>query len=95
MYNIVLNVLSDGGKFFTSCFGTRTDGYNTGLLIEKDTFENIEVGVLKGRGRAHFFDKETLLKVLSQVGFKNIIIDTMLYTDNGLTVELLMAQGEK
>lgn len=95
MYSKVYDILNEEGKLFSSCFGTKTDGYNTGCSIEKDTFENIEKGVLAGRGRAHFFNKETLWTVLEDVGFKNIIIDTMLYTDNGITVELLIAQGQK
>lgn len=95
MYSNIYNILKAGGKVFTSCFGTKTDGYNTGQCLEKNTFINIEKGALQGRGRAHFYTKRELMKILEDSGFKNIIIDTMLYTDKGATVEMFTAQGEK
>lgn len=95
MYKEVYDVLKTGGKLYTSCFGTKTQGYGTGKCIENGTYEDIESGVLAGRAIAHFFFKEELESTLKSVGFRNIVIDNILYTDNGVQVEQFIAQAEK
>lgn len=75
--------------------GTKTQGYGTGKCIENGTYEDIESGVLAGRAIAHFFFKEELESTLKSVGFRNIVIDNILYTDNGVQVEQFIAQAEK
>lgn len=95
MYDKIYSILNEGGKLFTSCFGTGTDGYNTGVYIEEGTYENIEKGNLAGRGRAHFYEIDELKEVLKAAGFKNVIVDILTYTDNGVTVEIFNAQAEK
>ena len=95
MYKEVYEVLKTGGKLYTSCFGTQTQGYGTGKCIEDGTYEDIASGVLAGRAVAHFFSKEELENTLTLAGFKNIVIDYMLYTDNGVLVEQFIAKAEK
>ena len=95
MYKEVYDVLKTGGKLYTSCFGTKTQGYGTGKCIENGTYDDIESGVLAGRAIAHFFFKEELESTLKSVGFRNIVIDNILYTDNGVQVEQFIAQAEK
>ena len=95
MYKEVYDVLKTGGKLYTSCFGTKTQGYGTGKCIENGTYEDIESGVLAGRAIAHFFFNEELESTLKSVGFRNIVIDNILYTDNGVQVEQFIAQAEK
>lgn len=95
MYSKIYDILKKGGKLYTSSFGTKTDGYMTGECLEPDTFKNISVGVLSGRGIASFFHKEELLDILQTIGFTNIVIDTMFYTDNGVAVEMFFVQCEK
>lgn len=63
--------------------------------IENGTYDDIESGVLAGRAIAHFFFKEELESTLKSVGFRNIVIDNILYTDNGVQVEQFIAQAEK
>lgn len=95
MYEEIFRVLKKGGRLYTSCFGTETQGYGTGDRIEDGTYENIEAGVLSGRGMAHFFSKQQLEDTLARTGYKGILIDTMVYTDLGTKVEMLLAQSEK
>lgn len=95
MYEEVFRVLKKGGKIYTSCFGTNTEGNMTGKYLEEGTYEDIERGALSGRAIAHFFLKEELYSTLARIGFKNIEIDSMLYTDKGMPVEMFMTRAEK
>ena len=95
MYQNVYKMLKSGGKFFTTCFGKKTDGYGSGEVLEKDTFVNMTEGALVGRGITHYFDKEALEKMLLDSGFQNVQIDYDLYTDRGITVELFIAYADK
>ena len=95
MYQEVYTVLKNGGKLYTSCFGTGTEGYGTGICMEEGTYKDIEKGVLQGRAIAHFYTKEEFYEILQSCGFKNIEIDEMIYTDNGIKVEQFIAKAEK
>ncbi|SEQ17012.1 hypothetical protein SAMN02910369_01313 [Lachnospiraceae bacterium NE2001] len=95
MYKRVYDFLKVGGKLITVCFGKETLGYGSGKEIEKDTFTDITYGMLKDRGIAHFFDEESIKQILIESGFKNIIIDRILYTDRGMKVEQYVAQADK
>lgn len=95
MYRQIYEVLKLGGKLFTSCFGKETMGYGTGNCIENGTYDSITNGVLQGRALVHFFDKNELEQLLESVGFKNILIDENLYTDNGNKVHMYIAKAEK
>lgn len=52
-------------------------------------------GPLHDRGVTHFYGKEDLERVLAEAGFKDIIVDVILYTDNGKTVQQYVAQAAK
>ena len=95
MYANIYRMLKTGGKLLTTCFGKETDGYGTGRFLEKDTYVEITEGVLVGRGTIHFYDKAELNYVLEKAGFKNIQIDTILYTDRHVQVEQYIAIAEK
>lgn len=95
MYKEVYERLKKGGKLYSACFGEKTDGYGTGKYIEDNTYENIEKGPLEGRAIAHFFTKDELRETLEVSGFHNIIIDEMLYTDDGILVQMLIAKADK
>lgn len=95
MYKEVYERLKKGGKFYSACFGEKTDGYGTGQYIEDNTYENIEKGPLEGRAIAHFFTKDELRETLEVSGFHNIIIDEMVYTDNGISIQMLIAKADK
>lgn len=95
MYEEIYNLLKVGGKLFSSSFSTETTGYGTGVELEKNTYCNIETGSLAGRGTAHFFEEDELKDILEKVGFCNIVIDSMRYTDKGNVVEQFLVQAEK
>lgn len=98
MYQEVYRTLKPGGRLISSCFGTNTLGYGTGNNLEEDTYRNISEGVLRGRGTIHFYTggkSGTLFKILQEMGFKNIAIDTISYTDRGTAVEQFIGYGEK
>ena len=95
MYKEAYEKLKKGGKLYSACFGDKTYGYGTGIYIENNTYENIEKGPLEGRAIAHFFTKDELRETLEVSGFHNIIIDEMVYTDNGISIQMLMAKADK
>lgn len=95
MYENVYRVMKPGGKIFTSCFGTKTEGFGKGTLLEDGTYKDITTGILSGRAIAHFYNLEELQGVLEGIGFSNILIDSMFYTDLGSNVEMFFAIGEK
>lgn len=96
MYQNVYELLKPGGKLFTVSFSTETTGYGRGEKIEENTFRNIQIGNLAGRGVAHFYTQKELVDLLyGQVGFKNIIIDKIRFTDQGNIVEQFCVQAEK
>lgn len=90
MYGAVYNSLKNGGKFLSVVFSTDTYGFGTGKEIEYHTYKDIEVGNLTGRGIAHFFDKEELISLIQSVGFRDVSIDELIYTDNGWKVAQLI-----
>ena len=95
MYKGIWSILKPQGRLCTACFGKRTTGYGKGELLEKDTYTNLTEGALAGRGITHFFSKEALKMILSQAGFHDIHIDTILYTDNQNQVEQYIARAAK
>lgn len=95
MYEEMHAILKPDGKLLTAVFGKRTDGFGTGEKLEEDTYSNLECGTLKGRTKIHFFDINSLSKLLDECGFRNIKIDTIFYTDQGNKIELLIAKAEK
>lgn len=97
MYTNCFNYLKKGGLLFTSVFGNKTTGYKTGVEIENNTFCDITIGPLSGRGVTHFFKKNEICDILGQIGFCTINIDTMEYSDNDTIVSLynVVAKKEK
>ena len=95
MYEKVYDFLKKDGKLLTVCFGKETSGYGLGKEIEKDTFTDITEEALRERGITHFFDKKLIKLILSEIGFNNIMIDSILYTDRGMKVEQYVVQAEK
>ena len=95
MFKNIYGMLKKGGKLFSISFSTATTGYKMGKEIEKNTFIDIEKGSLKDRGTVHFFEEEELYTLLSEIGFKDIKVDKMWFTDNGNIVEEFLVQAEK
>lgn len=95
MYEEIYRMLKSGGKLFSIAFSKNTTGYGTGKEIEKDTFVDITCGSLQGRGTAHFFEAEEMTILLHKIGFRNLTVDILNYTDRGNVVENIMIQAEK
>ena len=95
MYENVYRMLKPGGKLLSTCFGKKTDGYGTGDALEKDTYVNITEGAMSGRGTIHFFDQSELKELLEKVGFIDIQMDTVLYTDRGVQIEQYITVAQK
>lgn len=95
MYELIYSKLKKGGKLFTTSFTLNTSGYESGIEIEKNTYKNIREGVLSGRGIAHLWNENTLLTLLSDVGFEDIVVDKILWTDQGNIIEQFVVQCSK
>lgn len=95
MYKKAYSFLKKNGRLLSAVFGKKTTGYGLGEQIEKDTYTNITEGPLLHRGKAHFFSSQTFVSLLEDVGFKNIKCEECLYTDNGNTIDMLIATCEK
>ncbi len=95
MYEDIYRVLKNEGKLLTTAFSSETTGYGTGEEIEKNTYENITIGSLSGRGKVHFWNDDELKDLLSNIGFKNVKQDYEIYSNGEDIVKLLVVSGEK
>lgn len=95
MYQKIYNLLKPGGKLFSISFTTGTTGYGTGKEIEKHTYCDIAEGSLSGRGTTHFFEEEELREILARLGFRDVVVDRLRFTDRGGVVEQFLVQAGK
>lgn len=95
MYSEVYRVLKVDGHLLTTAFLTKTTGYGTGLEIEHNTYKNIEIGNLAGRGVTHFYVKNELENILTEIGFKIVCSEHMEYDDMGNTVSMILVHAKK
>ncbi len=95
MYRAVFRILKNNGKLMTVVFDKDTTGYGTGEKIEEGTYEGLTKGCLQGLGCRHFFEREELITILQDSGFKNVLVEHYFYTDRGNEVSQLIAIGEK
>ncbi len=95
MYQIIYSILKAEGKVFSSCFGDETSGCKSGVEIESGTWRDIKEGILAARGIAHLYQKQELEELLREIGFVNIAVEEMKYTDNGSIVHMYIVSAEK
>ncbi len=95
MYKECYRILKPKGKLFTSVFSTETTGYGSGTMIEKDTYRDMTTGRLQGRGMAHFWNKDDLLRVLTECGFLNLEIQHNIYDYGVNVIGMYIVVGEK
>ncbi|MTK11388.1 MAG: class I SAM-dependent methyltransferase [Clostridiaceae bacterium] len=91
-------VLKPNGKIFsTGLFNSKTTGYGTGEQIEEGTYREITMGPLAHRATIHFFTVDQILDLWSELGFKNIKIDSVERTDMGgeYKVGYFMVEAQK
>lgn len=94
MYKKCYDLLVPGGRIMTVVFGRETTGYGTGKEVEPGSYDGILEGPIQGLGVRHFFEKEELWNCLQEVGFRNIRIEKLFYTDNGSDVSQYLGFGE-
>ena len=95
MYQEIYRMLKQGGKLFSTSFTTGTTGYGTGKEVERNMFCDITEGGLEGRGTSHFYEEEELKGILEEIGFQNIVVDILRFTDRGNVVEQFLVQTGK
>lgn len=95
MYEQIYRVLKVGGNLFTTAFTVKTTGAGTGKEIEYNTYTDIEMGNLAGRGTTHFWGEDELEKILKGIGFKLLYVNFMDYDDMGNKVSMIMIQAQK
>lgn len=91
-------VLKEGGKFFsTGLFMVGMTGYKTGEKIEVNTYRELTEGCLTHRGTVHFFEKQEILELWTEAGFKNIQINSLYRTEqNGENeIKYFMVEAQK
>lgn len=87
MLSEIYRVLKNGGKMIsTGLFNDKCTSYGTGDLVEKNTYTNINKGTLQGIGAIHFFERQEIIDLWSEAGFKNINIDENILTINNGTI---------
>ncbi|WP_107840262.1 class I SAM-dependent methyltransferase [Metasolibacillus meyeri] len=95
MYSEIYRVLKSKGKLLSTSFSINTTGYNLGEQIESNTFKNISKGPFAGGWTHHFYTKGELEKILKEVGYENIIIETMTLEDGDNFSEMFIVKAEK
>ena len=95
MYSKVFDILKPGGYVFTTFFSVNTSGCGTGEKLESNTYRGVTEGPLVGQGVNHFWEKDEFNKIITSVGFKDVEIETMRYTDRGNVIEMLILTGRK
>lgn len=95
MYKGCYEILRSGGKLFTSCITPHTDGYGTGEKIDEYTFRNATKGCVQGQGIIHYMTEDRLKSCLAKIGFQDIEIDHLFYTDHGIKIDMLIGKAEK
>lgn len=95
MYQQAYRILLPKGKLLTVCIGRNTQDFGCGEEVEEVTYRNIQEGLLTGRGTIHFYLKEEIVDILAEIGFKEIRIDTISYTDEGRRMEQYIVICEK
>ncbi|MCI6033938.1 class I SAM-dependent methyltransferase [Fusobacterium varium] len=96
MYLNIFNILKSNGKLLTTgLFTTNTSGYGTGFFLEENTFKDVENGILKNRGTAHFFKKDEIYNILNMIGFVNIKIGTIKRIEDEVITEYFIVSAEK
>lgn len=95
MYEKIHFFLKKKGRLLTATFGKKTTGFGLGTLVERDTYTDISEGPLANLGKIHFFSLNGFVSTLKKIGFENVKCDECIYTDNGNTIEMLIAQCEK
>lgn len=78
----VYRILKPDGKIFsTGLFNIKTTGYGTGEELERNTYRNVTEGNLMNMGTVHFFEKEEVINIWKEIGFKDLKIDIVERTD--------------
>ena len=91
-------VLKVGGRVFsTGLFKIGMTGYNSGIMLEENTYKDLVEGPLAHRGTVHFFSEEQIYDLWTVAGFKHIMIDSVSRSDRGGIdwISYFIAEAEK
>ena len=94
MYQQVFRCLKNDGKFISVVFNKKTTGYGTGIELEPGTFINEQNGTMRSLCR-HYFDESELRSILDNVGFKNVNLNYLEFSDGPNIVRHIIATAEK
>ena len=94
MYQKVFRCLKKDGKFISVVFNKKTTGYGTGIELEPGTFINEENSTMRSLCR-HYFDESELRSILDNVGFKNVNLNYLEFSDGPNIVRHIIATAEK
>lgn len=95
MYSNIYRILKQNGKLFSSMFSTETTGFGTGERLEHNTYANPTIGRLAGRGTSHFYEDGEIEKILSEIGFKDIVVEWTKWKDQGDLVSTFIVHAAK
>jgi SAM-dependent methyltransferase len=85
-YEECYELLKNDGFFLTCCFGKKTHGFGTGDKISDNTYTNVK-GSLSNGGVQTFFDKEYLLRIFNEIGYRVEYYENIIEDRNGDLVE--------
>lgn len=95
MYKAALDVLKVDGRLLSSVFGTGCTGFGTGEKLGHNEYRDITEGNLAGRGIVHFFEKEEIVNILEEIGFKEIVVEPVDYIDNDCKISMYWIKARK
>ncbi len=97
----VFRCLKQGGKFFSYHLGENSISYTHGggELIDRNTINNImdKRKPLSGNGQTCFLSRNDYYNLLTEAGFKNIVIDKVVrsYNNQEFYIEYLVVEARK
>ncbi len=63
----IKRIMKDNAIFYSRVWGKNCFGLNSGILIEKNTYDKLQLGPCAGFGISHFFDLEEILNVYGKI----------------------------
>lgn len=91
----IYRVLRPGGLFYSKLWGTETTGYGSGARLDRNTFDEIQIGPCAGMGVSCFFDIEEITETFDLFVFDNIQRVTKTTVGGDVTIEEFHCQFSK
>lgn len=92
----VQRVLKSGGRFFSSCFSTRTWGFGTrDPGLREGEFYDVAEGPLSGKGFCRFLEKNQLAQLYLPLNIDNVERASFTLEDGSRVIELWLVSCRK